>query len=365
MAFGGILVLGILFNIIFAILCRMVVVGLLLLLISIFFSVRCIFGKIRGIPVPKRRRVIALACALAGMLCFVIPTLTYLALKPDDVIVETPRGNAVFPETTIKQFGWALHGDDLERAKELLEEYPELIYYTSEGMNPLEIATGAGSDAVSDYLLEHYYKDQQIGGLAMNCNEKTYQELAALLEGFGITDMSNEMLESLEQQWNEFPPEALDSMNKMALLLTEVSMGRYDFRSGAWTPTSNVVYSFDMEALDSGNMYEILFQGITSIAGEQLQISDVRQDDGQDYYDRKVYFTVGGVEHCFQAEFGGDWYDTRILDKLNQILEEQNASRRLWFMTDGYQQMIVFFCEEAWAQAFMEKTGCTLVTNTN
>ena len=199
----------------------------------------------------------------------------------------------------------------------------------------------------------------------MNCNEKTYQELAALLEDFGITGISKELLESLEEQWNEFPPEALDSMNKLALLLSEVSMGRYDFKTGTWTPTSNIVYSFDMEALDSGNMYDILFQGIASIAGEQLQIREVRQDDGEGYYDRKVYFTVDGAEHCFQAEFGGDWYDTKILDKLNQILEEQNTSYRLWFMTDGYQQVIVFFCEEAWAREFMEKTGCALVSKTN
>lgn len=300
MAFGGVLVFGVLFNIIFVILCGMVLVGLLLLLISVFFSVRCIFRKIHGVPVPKRRRVIAVVCALVGLSCFVIPTLTYFALKPDDVIVETPHGNVVFPETTINQFGWALHGDDLERAKELLEQYPELIYYTSEDMNPLEIAIEAGSNSVSAYLLEHYYKDQQTGGWTMNCNEKTYQELAALLEDFGITSISKDSLEALEQQWNEFPPEVLDSMNKMALLLTEVSMGRYDFRAGTWTPTSNAVYSFDMEALDSGNMYEILFQGISSIAGNQLQITEVRQEDGEGDYGRKVYFTLDGVEHCFQ-----------------------------------------------------------------
>ena len=365
MAFGGVLVFGVLFNIIFVILCGMVVIGLLLLLVSAFFSVRCIHGKLCGVPVSKRRRAIAVVCALTGLLCFVIPALTYLALKPDDVIVETPQGDAAFPETTIKQFGWALYGNDLERAKELLEEYPELIYYTSEGMNPLEIANGAGSNAVSDYLLERYYKNQQTGGSEMNCNEKTYQELAALLEELGITGISNELLKSLEKQWSEFPPEALDSINKLALLLGEISMGQYDFKTGTWTPASDIVYSFDVEALDSGNMYEILFQGIVSIAGDQLQISDVRQDDGEGYYDRKVYFTLDGIEYCFQAEFGGDWYDTKILDKLNQILEEQKASRRLWFMTDGYQQVIVFFCEEAWAQEFMEKTGCTLDTKTN
>ncbi|MBQ7898394.1 MAG: hypothetical protein IJ307_00910 [Bacteroidales bacterium] len=199
----------------------------------------------------------------------------------------------------------------------------------------------------------------------MNCNKRTYQELAKLLEDFGITGISNELIESLEQQLTEFPPEALDSMNKMALLLTAISTGRYDFQTGVWKPTSDNVYSFDIEALDSGNMYEVLFQGLSSIAGDQLQISDVRQDDGENYYDRKVHFTVDGTEHCFRAEFGGDWYDTKVLDELNKILEEKGSLYRLWFMTDGYQQVIVFFCKEDWAHRFTEKTGCALVSNTN
>ena len=34
-------------------------------------------------------------------------------------------------------------------------------------------------------------------------------------------------------------------------------------------------------------------------------------------------------------------------------------------MTDGYQQVIVFFCKEEWAHWFTEKTCCALVSNTN
>lgn len=199
----------------------------------------------------------------------------------------------------------------------------------------------------------------------MKCNEKTYCEIAVMLEDFGITGISSKLLDALEKQWKEYPPEVLESTSKMALLLGEISMGQYDFKTGIWTPSSNVVYSFDMEALDSGNMYEILFQGIASIAGDQLKISDIRQDDGEGYYDRKVYFTVNGVEYCFHAEFGGDWYDIRILDKLNQILEEQNTLYRLWFLTDGYQQVIVFYCDEKWAHRFMEETDCALVPHIN
>ena len=199
----------------------------------------------------------------------------------------------------------------------------------------------------------------------MERNAMSYQALASLLTELGIADFSSGLLEELEQQWNQFPPEVLDSLDKLALLLTAISMGRYDYCTGAWAPTSNKVYSFDMEAFDPGNMYEILFQGIRSISGDHLCVNAVRQDDGENYYDRKVFFTLDGVEYCFKAELGGDWYDTKILDLLNQILAGRGDPNRLYFMTDGYQQMILFFCKEAWARQFTEKTGCALVTTTN
>lgn len=199
----------------------------------------------------------------------------------------------------------------------------------------------------------------------MTVNELSYQALADLLAEFEITGIPNAILAELEAEWTELPPEALESLDKMTLLLTAVSMGHYDYQTGQWTPTSDKVYSFDMEAFDVDNMYNIFFQGIMAISRGQIHITDVAQNDGEGYYDRTVSFSVNGAEHKFKAEFGGDWYDIRILDCLNQILAEQRNPNRLYFTTDGYQQMIVFFCNEEWANDFGERTDCRLVDATN
>lgn len=196
--------------------------------------------------------------------------------------------------------------------------------------------------------------------MKQNTNEMTYRELAELLAECGITGIREEVIAELETQWQEFPPEALDSLDKVTLLLSAAGEGRIDMQTRQWLPTSGQVYSFDMEAFDVADMYAILLRGIEAIGRGQIQISGVVQNDGEGYYDRSVAFSLNGKSCQFKPEFGGDWYDTGILDALNRELAAQGIPDRLYVTTDGYQQVIVFFCDARWAADFMQKTGCVL-----
>lgn len=214
-------------------------------------------------------------------------------------------------------------------------------------------------------LLQKYYEQQKAGGYGMNMNELTFNELANILAEFEIADISQEKIEELEKGWEEYPDEVYESLNKMAFLLSAAGEGRYDYKTWEWTPTSDKVYSFDVEAFDVGNMYAILFQGIESISKNSMIFTDVVQDDGEGYYDRKVSFKMNGQQYEFKAEFGGDWYDAAILNYLNQILAENGSGRQLYFMNDEYQQIIVFYCDVEWAKQFTERTGCILTNRIN
>lgn len=156
MAFGGVLLLNLLlqFGVFFVLVALFA--GIVFLLAGIVFLIRGLRARAKGAPFLKRRVVLVVICAVLGVSCLAVPTAAYLLLKPDDVVIETPQGEEKVPETAVKQFGWALCGDDLERVQELLARYPELIYYTSENMDPLEIALQEGSLEVSNYLQEHY-----------------------------------------------------------------------------------------------------------------------------------------------------------------------------------------------------------------
>ena len=192
----------------------------------------------------------------------------------------------------------------------------------------------------------------------MNTNELSFRELADVLAELGIAEVSQERIEELENVWEKCPEEVLDSLNKMAMLLTEVGHGNYDYTTWTWTPSSNKVYSFDMEAFDVSSMYEIFFRGIQTIGGEKMVFADVVQVDNEEDDGRIVTFRLNGNAYEFTARFGGDWYDMGILSYLNQILDE--GGRKLYFMTDGYQEGIIFYCDAEWAAKFEEKTGCRL-----
>lgn len=194
----------------------------------------------------------------------------------------------------------------------------------------------------------------------MNTNECSFKKLANVLAELGIAEISPERIQELETGWTEYPEEALDSLNKIAILLTEVGHGNYDYAAWTWTPSSDKVYSFDMEAFDVGSMYEIFFHGIQAISGQTLVFADVIQSDDEDDRGRKVTFKMNGKAYEFSARFGGDWYDLGILNYLNQILDEDNSDHKLYFMTDGYQEVIIFYCDAEWAIKFEGKTGCRL-----
>lgn len=45
---------------------------------------------------------------------------------------------------------------------------------------------------------------------------------------------------------------------------------------------------------------------------------------------------------------------------MNQVFEKEKNLKQLFFMGDGYQECIIFYCTEDWVQLFTKKTGCTL-----
>lgn len=53
-----------------------------------------------------------------------------------------------------------------------------------------------------------------------------------------------------------------------------------------------------------------------------------------------------------------------MLDFMNKVLREEGNTKQLFFMSDGYQECIVFYCTQDWADMFTEKTGCKLYNKT-
>ena len=84
---------------------------------------------------------------------------------------------------------------------------------------------------------------------------RSVREAAAILDELGIASISERMILEFERSWNSVPQEIRDSLDVVTMLLAAVGVGTYDTGTCEWTPTSDRVYSFDVEVSDIDRMY--------------------------------------------------------------------------------------------------------------
>ena len=47
-----------------------------------------------------------------------------------------------------------------------------------------------------------------------------------------------------------------------------------------------------------------------------------------------------------------DWFDMKMIGYINKILQENNSNKFLYFTSDGWQNCILFYNTEKWAEKF-------------
>ena len=110
---------------------------------------------------------------------------------------------------------------------------------------------------------------------------RSVREAAAILDELGIASISERMIIEFERSWNSVPQETRDSLDVITMLLAAVGVGHYDVKTYEWTPTSNIVYSFDVEVFDTERMYTLFLEGIQSINEDEFEITQIREEAGR------------------------------------------------------------------------------------
>lgn len=197
----------------------------------------------------------------------------------------------------------------------------------------------------------------------MELNAMSYAEIAETLKELGIEGITDEMVAELEANSAQMPPEIL--FNKTATLLSSAGIGNFDYETWDWTPSSNSVYCFDVEIFNLEKMYTFFLQGVAAIGKGELDFTNIKEDLSEVDWEagtgkRSVTFDWNEKTYTIEAEDMGDWFDMKVADELSKIIEAQGGSKKLYFTTDGYQACIIFYCDEAWAETFREKTGLPL-----
>lgn len=194
--------------------------------------------------------------------------------------------------------------------------------------------------------------------------QKNYKELAEIFEKYGIQGTTEQMIEDLEQNYKEMPPEV--ELNKAAMLLTVLGQGEYDYENMTWTPYANGVYTFDVEFFNVEKMYTDFLTGVSSLDKEELDFKNIQEDTSQVNWEegtgkRTVTFEWQNRQFTLEAEGVDDWFDVSVANELNKIIKEYGDEKQLFFTSDGYQEGIVFYRDKEWAEGFQLETGLELV----
>ena len=197
-------------------------------------------------------------------------------------------------------------------------------------------------------------------------NHQTFGEIAAKLRELGIDGFTDEMIQELESGWDQIPDEIRESLDKTAYLLEAVGRGNYDYETWTFTPSLGDVYAFDMEVFNETEMYRDFLRGVAAIGNGELDFTEMEENlEGVDWEagigSRSITFKWQGNLYTLEAKVMGDWFDFSVADQLNQIIMEQQEGKRLYFGSDGYQSVYVFYRDAEWAAAFTKATGMQLV----
>ena len=204
------------------------------------------------------------------------------------------------------------------------------------------------------------------GYMNRKMNHKSFGEIAAKLRELGIDGINDQMIQDLENGWDQIPYEIRASLDKTAYLLDVLGRGNYDFETLTYTPSSEDVYAFDMEVFNETEMYRDFLRGVAAIGNGELDFTEMEENlEGVDWEagtgSRGITFKWQGNLYTLEGKVMGDWFDFSVADQLNQMIMEQQEGKRLYFGSDGYQSVYVFYRDAEWAAAFTKATGMQLV----
>lgn len=197
----------------------------------------------------------------------------------------------------------------------------------------------------------------------INVNQRSYTEIAAILEKYGINGITDTLTSNLEDAYMQLPEDVI--FDKTATLLASVGAGETNYDTWEWTPSENGVYSFDVEIFNLEMMYTNFLLGISAIGEGELDFKNVIEDtSGLDWENgtgkRTVSFEWNGYTYTLEAQADNDWFDINVAYELNKIIISNGSGKQLYFTGDGYQECIIFYRDAKWADAFQRETGLDL-----
>ena len=213
-------------------------------------------------------------------------------------------------------------------------------------------------------VLSFFHIPEKLSGQITN--DMSYEEMAAELAEVGIVIDPATIAELKEYEDAYADPIAFlhSSYPKVMDLLTLEGMGKYDWDTWEWTPSTSGVYWFDTEVMNLDTIYTDFLRGLDAM-DEDLSFSNVTEDytavdiaSGMGIV--SFSFDYQGQRYMLNAQYQYDWFDTNMLFHMGRILQQDSDPRELWYTFDG-QGVLLYYGTLQEAQTLEQKTGLVLL----
>jgi hypothetical protein len=128
-----------------------------------------------------------------------------------------------------------------------------------------------------------------------------------------------------------------------------------------WTPLTNRVWNFDVEAIEDHGAYVEIMKNL-----ERISRGEIRFENLKDFVDIEsekawVSFTVRGKSYRWDLKVEDDWADPGLFTKLVKLTEELNTRGRYTYFFTGGQDALIGYETPEGRDAIVKATGLKIV----
>ncbi len=174
--------------------------------------------------------------------------------------------------------------------------------------------------------------------------------------GIDATAIEDEVIASFQ----DYPPEIAESMNEQNIF--GMILEYYDLKAQttATDPDSEqpeMFFAFDFEYMDPETIYTDFLNSFAELTGDEIIITDITEDTNKVDYEtgtgtQTVSFQCNGKNYRFDANVQQDWFDSEMLTFMGKVVSDQHTGKNLYVTSDGYQECIIFYQTQEWADRF-------------
>jgi len=128
-----------------------------------------------------------------------------------------------------------------------------------------------------------------------------------------------------------------------------------------WTPLTNKVWDFDLEAIEGHGAYVDIMKNISRITNGDLIFEDLK--DYVDIEDVKAWvsFKCNGDNYKWDLKVDGDWADGDLFDKAQELTDKYKTKGKFTFFNTGGQDFVLGYCTSEELEKLRQSTGLDIV----